>query len=51
MEFVERTSGLAPCAGEFKDKDWFSAVALTPDERTLAATDIAGMVHVWEFEG
>jgi WD40 repeat protein len=39
----------APRGGQFKD--WFSAVALSPDERTLAATDIAGMVHVWEFEG
>jgi len=39
----------APRGGQFKD--WFSAVALSPDERTIAAADIAGMVHVWEFEG
>ena len=39
----------APRGGQFKD--WFSAVALSPDERFLAATDIAGLVHVWEFEG
>ncbi len=39
----------SPRGGQFKD--WFSAVALSPDERFLAATDIAGLVHVWEFEG
>lgn len=39
----------APRGGQFKD--WFSAVALSPDERTIVATDIAGMIHVWEFEG
>ena len=38
-----------PRGGQFKD--WFSAVALSPDERTLAATDIAGAVYVWEFGG
>lgn len=35
--------------GQFKD--WLSAVALSPDEKCVAATDIAGLVHVWEFEG
>lgn len=39
----------APRGGQFKD--WFSAVALSPDERFLAAADIAGLIHVWEFEG
>jgi len=37
----------SPRGGQFKD--WFSAVALSPDERFAAATDIAGLVHVWEF--
>lgn len=36
-----------PRGGQFKD--WFSAVALSPDDRFLAAADIAGLVHVWEF--
>jgi WD40 repeat protein len=35
--------------GQFKD--WFIAVAISPDERFFAAADIAGLVHVWEFEG
>lgn len=35
-----------PRGGQFKD--WFSAVALSPDGRRLAAADIAGLVHVWE---
>jgi WD40 repeat protein len=39
----------SPRGGQFKD--WYSAVALSPDERTLAAADIAGIVHVWDFEG
>lgn len=37
----------SPRGGQFKD--WLSAVALSPDERTVAAADIAGLVHVWEF--
>jgi len=36
-----------PRGGQFKD--WFSAIALSPDERTLAAADIAGMIQVWDF--
>lgn len=36
-----------PRGGQFKD--WLSAVALSPDQRTLAAADIAGLVQVWEF--
>jgi hypothetical protein len=39
----------SPRGGQFKD--WLSAVALSPDGRFLAATDIAGLVHVWEFGG
>jgi WD40 repeat protein len=39
----------APHGGQFKD--WLSAVALSPDGRFLAASDIAGLVHVWEFAG
>jgi WD40 repeat protein len=35
--------------GQFKD--WLSAVALSPDQRTIAATDIAGIVQVWELGG
>jgi WD40 repeat protein len=33
--------------GQFKD--WLSALAISPDETALAATDIAGLVHVWEL--
>ena len=32
-----------------QSKDWISAFALSPDERTLAAADIAGLIQVWEF--
>ncbi len=39
----------APRGGQFKD--WFSALALSPDERTVAVADIAGMVQVWDFGG
>jgi WD40 repeat protein len=39
----------SPRGGQFKD--WLNAVALSPDGRFLAATDIAGRVHVWEFGG
>ena len=35
----------SPRGGQFKD--WLSAVALSPGERLRAATDIAGLVHVW----
>ncbi len=37
----------SPRGGQFKD--WLSAIALAPDQRTLAATDIAGLVHVWQL--
>jgi WD40 repeat protein len=37
----------SPRGGQFKD--WLSAVAISSDERYLAATDIAGLVHVWEM--
>lgn len=39
----------APRGGQFKD--WLSAVALSPNEKLLAATDIGGTVQVWEFGG
>lgn len=38
-----------PRGGQFKD--WFNAVALSPDQRTLAVADIAGLVQVWDFGG
>lgn len=37
----------SPRGGQFKD--WISAIALSPDETHLAATDIAGIVHVWRL--
>jgi WD40 repeat protein len=39
----------SPRGGQFKD--WLSAVALSSDERYLAASDIAGLVHVWDVGG
>ncbi len=36
-----------PRGGQFKD--WFHAVALSPDEQWLAAADMAGFVHVWRL--
>lgn len=33
--------------GQFKD--WLSAVAISPDEKHLAAADIAGLMHVWRI--
>jgi hypothetical protein len=39
----------SPRGGQFKD--WLSAIALSPDERLLAAADIAGLVHVWDVAG
>lgn len=38
-----------PRGGQFKD--WLSAVALSPDGKTIAATDIAGLIHVWPWAG
>jgi len=38
----------SPRGGQFKD--WYSAITLSPDERSIAATDIAGSVHVWSFD-
>jgi WD40 repeat protein len=32
-----------------QSKDWLSAAVLSPDQRWLAAADIAGLVQVWEF--
>lgn len=37
-----------PRGGQFKD--WLISIALSPDERSLAAADIAGLIHVWSFE-
>lgn len=37
----------APRGGQFKD--WLSALAVSPDEKTVAAADIAGKVHVWSL--
>ena len=37
----------SPRGGQFKD--WLSALAISPDESTVAAADIAGMVHVWRL--
>ena len=33
--------------GQFKD--WLHALAISPDQKTVAAADIAGMVHVWQL--
>ncbi len=38
-----------PRGGQFKD--WLSSLAISPDQKTVAATDIAGMVHVWSLHG
>jgi WD40 repeat protein len=34
--------------GQFKD--WIHAIAISPDQKTVAAADIAGMVHVWQLQ-
>ncbi len=34
-----------PRGGQFKD--WFHAVAVSPDGRWIAAADMAGQVQVW----
>ena len=36
-----------PRGGQFKD--WITAIALSPDQKTLAAADMAGTVQVWRF--
>lgn len=33
--------------GQFKD--WLSSVSVSPDQKRIAATDIAGIVHVWDI--
>ncbi len=38
----------APRGGQFKD--WLSALSVSADERVIAAADIAGIVHVWQFK-
>lgn len=37
-----------PRGGQFKD--WLSALAVSPDEKFLAASDIAGLIHVWRLD-
>jgi WD40 repeat protein len=37
----------SPRGGQFKD--WFSCVALAPDERAVAVADIGGQVQIWEI--
>ncbi len=39
----------SPRGGQFKD--WLSALAISPDQKFVAAADIAGLVHVWSLEG
>jgi WD40 repeat protein len=39
----------SPRGGQFKD--WLSALAVSPDEKTVAAADIAGKIHVWSLSG
>ncbi|MCU0876682.1 MAG: hypothetical protein MUF06_02680 [Pirellulaceae bacterium] len=34
--------------GQFKD--WLHAIDISPDQRYVAAADIAGMVHVWQLQ-
>ena len=36
-----------PRGGQFKD--WLTAIDISPDQTRIAATDIAGLVHVWEM--
>ncbi len=36
-----------PRGGQFKD--WLMAVALSPDQQTIAAADMAGQIHVWSW--
>jgi WD40 repeat protein len=38
-----------PRGGQFKD--WYDSLAISPDQRFVAATDIAGSVRVWRFGG
>lgn len=33
--------------GQFKD--WLHAIAISPDEKSIAAADIAGLIHVWDL--
>ncbi len=33
--------------GQFKD--WLHGIAVSPDQKTVAAADIAGLVHVWQL--
>lgn len=54
LRICQVSDGTEVCAlgqgrgGQFQD--WFSSLAISPDEAWLAATDIAGFVHVWRLE-
>ena len=37
----------SPRGGQFKD--WLSALAISPDQKFVAAADIAGLIHVWSL--
>lgn len=37
----------SPRGGQFKD--WLSSLAVSPDQKSVAATDIAGYVHIWDL--
>ena len=39
----------SPRGGQFKD--WLSSLAISPDQKFVAAADIAGFVHVWSLVG
>ncbi len=36
-----------PRGGQFKD--WLHAIAISPDQQTVAAADIGGYIHVWSL--
>ena len=38
-----------PRGGQFKD--WFHALSFSPDGTRIAAADMAGHVHIWQFGG
>ena len=38
-----------PRGGQFKD--WFHALSFSPDGTRIAAADMAGFVHIWQFGG
>jgi WD40 repeat protein len=38
----------SPRGGQFKD--WLSSLAISPDQKRVAATDIAGLIHIWSLD-